>query len=148
MSDPLTVTAGVVGVASFAVQSITALVRTIESVRDAPATIANLSGDLKTTRDVIHDLKSNISSPVLRPEVRAYIDGSSSLKDAVAFCSNDGTTFEGDLKRWMRHSNAGKLARRDRIQIGIFAEKRIESFGRRLAQGLTIVNLALTNAVL
>jgi hypothetical protein len=148
MSDPLSVTAGVIGVATFALHSIRSLVDAIDSIRNAPDAVTNLSGDLKTTAGIVGNLHAKLASHTLEPALEKSINENGSLRSAFQSCSEDCARFKDVVATWMKHSSAEKTAWQDRVKLGLFGEKKIQNFARRLAQSGAAVNLALTSAIL
>jgi hypothetical protein len=148
MADPLSVTAGVVGITTFALQSVQQLTAFIESIRDAPEIITGIKEDLKAVESVLGSLGRALQNKDLPAEIQESLDQNANIKVAVENCSKECARFRATLGHWMRHSTETKTFWWDRVRAGYFGEKSTEAFLRRLGASKATVSVALNSAIL
>jgi hypothetical protein len=148
MTDPLSVTAGVVGITAFALRSVQQLTAFIESIRDAPEIITGIKEDLGAVEGVLSSLSRVLQTKDLSAETLESLDQNANIKVAVENCSKECARFRATLAHWMRHSTETKTFWWDRVRAGYFGEKSTEAFLRRLGATKATVNVALSGAIL
>jgi hypothetical protein len=148
MTDPLSVTAGVVGITAFALQSVQQLTAFIESIRDAPEIITGIKEDLKAVESVLNSLGRVLQNKDLPAQALESLDQNANIKVAVENCSKECARFRAALAHWMRHSTETKTFWWDRVRAGYFGEKSTEAFLRRLGASKATVSVALSSAIL
>jgi len=97
MADPLSVTAGVVGITAFALQSVQQLTAFIESIRDAPEIITGIKEDLKAVESVLSSLGRALQNKDLPAEILESLDQNANIKVAVENCSKECAKFRETL---------------------------------------------------
>jgi hypothetical protein len=140
--DPLSITASVVGITTAALQSTRILVKTIDNVKDAPATIKEISADLRAVEFVLQDLKAKAqdgSSQVIQGD---------RIAPAIANCDRACKAFQSQVEQWMKHSKEDKIFWITRWKIGLFGQERIKTFKGQLNDCKSTLNVALTTATL
>ena len=144
MADPLSTAASVVGIAVPALHGARLLLDDIQNIVDAPKAVATLKEDLRAVDIVLEELKAVHSSEweSLGQEV---VDGS---KFAINTCAKACDIFRNDLQRWTRHSEDGKLAWRDRANVGFFKQQRIKSLCEQLQNCKITVGTTVSVATL
>jgi len=142
MSDPLSVTAGVAGLAALALHGIRLLIDEMNNIREAPKSLENLRVNLASVRSSLDSLK-NVDEPYLKSLGKQVCDQTTAvIENCTITCNN----FHSDLVRWTKRSHeVGKLSRRERINIGIFKERQIVAMGRQLQScSSTLTSVAVT----
>jgi len=140
--DPLSITASVIGITTAALQSAQFLVKTIDNVKDAPATIKDISADLRAIESVLQDLNARAqggSSQIIR---------SNQIGPAVENCDRACKAFQLQVEQWMKHSKQDKIFWISRWKIGLFGQERIKTFKGQLSDCKSTLNVALTTATL
>ncbi len=137
MTDPLSITAGIIAVATLAYNSTKSLADFIDSLKDAPKLISDLKVDINATQGVIKSLKSlleNRDGSSLPNKLRVCL---SSAKVPLEDCQAVSKAFELKLKEWFHNS------RWDNLKAN-FKETKIEKFRTRLRDTRDTLHLALT----
>ena len=140
--DPLSVTASVVGITTAALASTQFLVKTIDNVKDAPATIKDISADLRAVESVLQDLNAKAQ------DGSSQIIQSNQIGPAVENCDRACKAFQLQVERWMQHSEEDKIFWISRWRIGLFGQERIKTFKGQLSDCKSTLNVALTTATL
>ena len=142
MTDPLSVTAAVVGITAAAVQAAQALYITIDNIKDVPATIKGIKVDLQAIEAVLHSLCREL------PNDSSQILLNDNIKRAAENINVACTTFRAKLERWMRHSTEDKAFWADRWRVGLFGQETIKTFKAQLNDYKGTLNVALNSATL
>jgi len=145
MSDPLSIAAGVAGLAGLALHGIRQLIDDVNKIREAPKVLEDLQEDLTSVRLSLEALES-IDESHLRTLGPQVYDQS---KAAIAKCTSTCDDFHGDLRSWTKRSrNDGKLSWRDKTNIGMFKERRIKVMGQQLQNCRLTLNSVIDTATL
>lgn len=142
--DPFSLTVGSLGIAGAAVQSITALMHEINTIRDAPSVIAGLKDELVAVEAILLALdnaQKNCQLEHLTPDVRT------GLQLAVTHCAETCTEFRNSIARWTKHSG-GKMRVWDRVRFGLYAERTVETLREQLNCYKSTINIAVSTAIL
>lgn len=67
---------------------------------------------------------------------------------AIKICEEARENFRKDLQRWTKHSEDGKMSRRDRINVGFFQKENIKALSTRLQTCKTTLISAVSSATL
>ncbi|RGP77946.1 ATP-nad kinase [Fusarium longipes] len=126
--DPLSITAGVVGVAVPALQCIHKLRKTIQAILDAPSEIASLGEELMAIEQAIDSLQE-VSDQQWQSLGESVVTQS---KTGMNLCRKSCNKFQAAIDHWTRHGQDGKLSWRDRTAIGIFGQDQIKSTSSQL----------------
>ncbi|KAJ6017674.1 hypothetical protein N7451_001053 [Penicillium sp. IBT 35674x] len=142
--DPFSLAVGTLGIVGAAVQSITALIHEVNSIRDAPGVIAGLRDELVAVEAillVLDNAHKNSQLEHLTPGVRT------ALGLAVTRCAKACDEFRNKIVRWTKHSG-DKLHAWDRVRVGLFAERIVEPLCERLNRYKSTLNIAVSTATL
>ena len=126
--DPLSIAAGVVGVAVPALHCVRLLVHDLENIINAPDAVKLLKDDLLNINNALTSLQA-ISEPQWRSLGETVVIQS---KAATSSCAESCNNFRTALARWTRHSSDGKLSWQDRAVVGFFKQGQIESMSKQL----------------
>lgn len=141
MSDPLSVTASVAGLAMLALQGIHLLVTDVNNIKEAPRVLEALKTDLVSVESGLKSFEGIDESQLKMLGEQVYDQS----KVAIGRCTSTCNDFRGDLQRWTKRSRDGKLSLRDRANIGIFKEQRITAMTKQLQScELTLNSIAVT----
>ena len=143
MTDPLSITASVVGITTAAIQSVKFLHTTIGDIKDIPTTLGNIRSDLQAVEPVLQDLITNLE------EKDSQVLLTDSIKDAMENCNSACSTFKNRLDHWMRHATKYKASWADwtnRVRVGIFKQGTIKVFKGRLNDCKSTLIVAMTTS--
>lgn len=116
MTNPLSITASVVGITTAAIGSVKFLRTTISDIQDVPTALANIRSDLQAVEPVLQNLRTELESE--GSEVLLTND----IKCAVENCNSACSVFQESLDHWMRHAIKHKAfwaQWTDRVRVGI-----------------------------
>ncbi len=148
MTDPLTVSAGIIAVVTIAYSSSKTLVETVKGIRDAPKTFQDLSTDLAALQEVLGLLGARLDSGGQGgPFSEAQISCLEHLATPLRACSNACSEFKLKLDDVMCHSSDTHTSFRDRIKLR-FQDKDITAFRFKLASYKLTLSIALEFASL
>ena len=126
--DPLSITAGVVGVVVPALHCVRLLVDDLQKIADAPDAVKALKDDLVMVDNALTSLQS-----VSDVQWKSLGEGVVSLsKNSTQLCSDSCNKFRTALAHWTRHSTNGTLSWQDRATIGLIKQSQIKSMSERL----------------
>ena len=138
MADPLSVTAGIVGIAVPALHGTRLLLNDLESIREAPKTIQRLTDDVRAVEGTL-SLIQGIDDREWAHLGTAIAGQSETTIDS---CKKACDVFRTDLQRWTKHSNDGTLTWQDRTVVGFFKKDQIKAISEQLQNcKLTIGNV-------
>ncbi|KAF5227311.1 hypothetical protein FAUST_11860 [Fusarium austroamericanum] len=126
--DPLSITAGVAGIAVPALQCVEKLRSTIKAILDVPSDIASLGEELLTIEQAITSIQQ-VSDQQWRSLGEPVVTQS---KTAMNLCRKSCSKFQAAIDYWTRHGKDGKLSWRDRTEIGLFRQDHIKSTSSQL----------------
>lgn len=146
--DPLSITAGALGITDFALSNIDQLRKTISSLAEA--------------QDVVQDITSNLETiqrPLTALQEFKFPDGPSctaakedlkktGLAEAVNKCGQACADFDEKLNKWTKHSTRTKLSLRDRLSVGVWNKEKIVTFRTRVHTCQAIVQLSVESTQL
>ena len=144
MADPLSTAANVVGVTVPALYCARLLLDDIQNIVDAPKAVATLKEDLRAVDMALEALKA-VHNSELESLGQKVVEES---KFAISTCAKACDTFRNDLQHWTRHSEDGKLAWRDRANVGFFKQQRIKSLCQQLQNCKITVGTTVSVATL
>ncbi|KAL7762868.1 hypothetical protein ACKLNR_006226 [Fusarium oxysporum f. sp. zingiberi] len=121
--DPLSITAGVVGVAVPALQCAEKLQTTIQAILDAPGEIVSLGEELQVIKQAITSVQQ-VSDQQWQSLGESV---ASQSKTGMNLCRKTCSKFQAAIEHWTRHSENGQLAWRDQASIGLFRQDQIKS---------------------
>jgi hypothetical protein len=126
--DPLSVTAAVVGITAPAVHCIHLLLRDLQKIVDAPATLESRKKDLLSVDQALTSLQA-VSDPQWKSLGETVVIQS---KTTTTSCKESCDRFRTALSRWTRHSENGKLSLRDRAMVGFIKQGYVKSMSEQL----------------
>jgi len=130
MTDPLSVTASVIAVATLAWQSSKAAYEMIDGLAGAPDAIARSQDVLSQTQTTINGLKETIVPGKASAEFESVlrrVDLNVALKSATQLCDS----FTTMIKDVTSHSTDAKFSKRDRLAVTL-RESKIIRFNMQL----------------
>jgi hypothetical protein len=126
--DPLSITAGVIGIAAPTLHCVRLLLDDLQKIADAPEAVKSLREELLSVDQALTSLQA-VSDPQWRSLGEAVVSQS---KAAITSCGESCDKFRAALGRWTRHSNDGKLSWQDRAVVGIFKQGYVKSMSEQL----------------
>lgn len=139
MPDPLSASAGVVGITVPALHFTRLLIDDVKTLIDAPRVIQRLRNDLVSLETAYGSLQS------ISEADWATVGGNiaTQAQAAVTSCEDLCQSQHEDLQRWTKHSEGGTLSKRDRITVGFFKERQL----RAMSDELQATKLTFTSVV-
>lgn len=135
--DPLSITAGVMGIVAPTLHCVRLLVEDLQNIADAPNTVKALTNNLQSVELALDSLGAVTDS-----QWESLGDAiTTQSKATITFCKTSCEEFKTSLDRWTRHSTDGTLSWRDRATLGIFRQDHIKSISKQLQQ----CNITLTS---
>jgi hypothetical protein len=144
MPDPLSISAGVVGIAVPALHGIRLLLEDLKQLQEAPKTVKRLLEDAQSV-----DTSLKLLQGVEKREWDLL--GASVLEESkttISSCTQACDLFRTDLQRWTRHSQGGKLAWQDRTSVGFFKQGQIKAMSEQLQNCKLSINSVVSIATL
>ncbi|KAJ5660889.1 uncharacterized protein N7484_000261 [Penicillium longicatenatum] len=146
--DPLSITAGALGITEFALSSIhhlRELIKGLEEANDVVQDVVSNLGAIQHSLSALKDLQ--MSNNVI------YVDTKEDLKktgvaEAVNKCGQACADFSNKLEQWTKHSSTTKLSLRDRLTIGLWNKEKIQTFRTQVHSCQAIVHFAIDSATL
>ncbi|OBT39272.1 hypothetical protein VE00_10182 [Pseudogymnoascus sp. WSF 3629] len=139
MSDPLSITASVVGITVAALHGTRLLLEDLQQLKHAPKTVKRLVEEVNsvnTALTLVQDVED-------REWELLGADLAELLKTTICNCKQACDLFRTDLQRWTRHSEDGKLAWKDRANVGFFKQAQIKAMSEQVSN----CRLTITSAV-
>lgn len=128
MADPLSISAGVVGIIVPALHGSRLLLDDLQCIIDAPKALETLKTDLSSVEMALTSLRAVndaewelLGDPVVKQS-----------KAAIHTCTKACDLFRTDLQRWTKHSDEGKLSWQDRANVGFLKQRRIKAISGQL----------------
>ena len=128
MADPLSVAANVVGLIIPALHGTRLLLNDLGNLKDAPKAVKRLVDDVHSI-DAALKLLESVEDREWESLGAAVAEHS---KTIISACTQTCGLFRTDLQRWTRHSEDGKLAWRDRANVGFFKQGQIKAMSEQL----------------
>jgi hypothetical protein len=141
MTDPLSVTAGIIAVAGLAYSSSKALYELISTIQDAPQVFQELNQYIAALSQILEALKTNLDGRGTRlseSQITCLQEAKPTLEGCDLACKDFKTKMEG----LTIHSRDGRRSFRDSIKLH-FQNKSIADFRMRLAGWKESLALAL-----
>lgn len=144
MSDPLTIAASVVGIVAPALHGTRLLLEDLQQLKDAPKAVKRLQEDVHSVDTALELLKG-----IEETEWRLIgADVAEKSKTTVSSSTQACNLFRLDLQKWTRHSEDGKLAWRDRANVGFFKNAQVTAMSEQLQSCKQAINLTVGVATL
>jgi len=138
MSDPLSIAASIVGITAAGLHGTRLLLEDLQQLKDAPKTVKRLVEDAQSVGTAL-----KLVQGVEDREWKLLGAGlAEPLKTTISSCEQACDLFRTDLHRWTRHSDDGKLAWKDRANVGFFKQAQIKAMSEQLSNcRLTITSV-------
>lgn len=107
MTDPLSVTAGIVGIAGFALASVRRTISLIQGVLGAPSAVNALKGELNTLEHVLQSLNNIINDESLRKQ-NQHLDFFNLLQNPLQQCVLTSHDISEKLKPYIKSDGIAK----------------------------------------
>ncbi|PSN59263.1 hypothetical protein BS50DRAFT_537746 [Corynespora cassiicola Philippines] len=146
--DPFSITAGALGITTFATNSISQLHNFVCGLTEAEDVVQDIVSDLEGIQRTLAALEqlavSDEASFIAAREdlIRAGV------VEAVNRCGDACNDFSSNLKKWTKHSSTLKLSLRDRFSVGVWNRERIRTFKTHLQSCEATVQFAATSSQL
>ena len=144
MADPLSIAASVVGVAVPALHGTRLLLDDLQKLKDAPKTVRCLKEDghsvevALTTLQTVEDQEWQLLGTTIAEE----------SKKTITTCTKACEQFRANLQQWTRHSEHGKLAMKDRANVGFLKQGQIKAMSKQLRNCKLTINSIVSIATL
>ncbi len=144
MADPLSIAASVVSVAVPALHGTRLLLDDLQKLKDAPKTVRRLKEDVHsvevtlTTLQTVEDREWQSLGTTVAEE----------SKTTISTCTKACDQFRANLQHWTRHSEDGKLATKDRANVGFFKQGQIKAMSEQLRNCKLTINSVVSIATL
>ncbi|KAK3364217.1 hypothetical protein B0T25DRAFT_60021 [Lasiosphaeria hispida] len=137
--DPLSITAGVVGIVAPTLHCVRLLVKDLQNIADAPDAVTALTNDLQSVGLALAAIQA-ITDPQWKSLGEAVTAQS---KASITCCQTSCKRFKTSLDCWTRHSTDGTLSWRDRATLGVFRQGHIKSMSEQLQNcNITLTSVA------
>jgi hypothetical protein len=144
MADPLSIAASVVGVTVPALEATRLLLDVLSEIKDAPKTITRLSDEVRDVDGTLNLLQGVGDREWLLLGTTVADHSKTTITSSKEAC----THFRGKLQQWTKHSDDGKLAWRDRANVGIFKKNQIKATSEQLQNCKLSINNVISIATL
>ena len=104
MTEPLSITASVVGITTAAIGSVKFLYTTIDNIKDIPTALGNIRSDLQAVEPVLQELHTVLESE------DSQVLLINNIKGAVENYNSACSTFQKSLDHWIRHATKYKAS--------------------------------------
>ncbi|KAI1199030.1 hypothetical protein F5X97DRAFT_322868 [Nemania serpens] len=141
--DPLSVTAGVIAIATFALQSSKAAYDFISGLAEAPQTIARSKAALHETQKTLGALQQMLTTASEPPNAIEAVLRTIGLDETLKTMKNLCDRFIDTIANFTSHSTAGRFSKRDRFAV-IMNESKIVKFNEELGNCQRTVSMRLT----
>lgn len=125
MLDPLSITAGVVGITTFTMDSLQSLGTYTRDIKKAPSNVRKLISDLDGVESAVSSLnkafgnKPDSTSPFKK--IAADVRLAEMVDNTEASCK----IFQASLEKWTKHTTPTHTSKRDRIRIAFETGNRV-----------------------
>jgi hypothetical protein len=144
MTDPLSITASVVGITVPALHGVRLLLEDLQQLKEAPKTVKRLSEDVQSVETSLKLLQS-VGEREWDLLGASVLDES---KATISSCTQACNLFRTDLQHWTRHSEGGKLAWQDRTSVGFFKQGQTKAMSEQLQNCKLSINSVVSIATL
>lgn len=146
--DPLSITAGALGITQFALSSIAQLHDNINNLAEAKEVARDIALNLEGIQRPLAALEElAISDPTICVAAKADLE-KTGVVEAVNNCGQACASFTGNLKRWTKHSSGTSISLRDRFSVGIWNKEKIRTFRIQVQSCQATVQFAIASTQL
>lgn len=142
--DPLSVTAGVIAIATFALQSSKAAYDFISGLAEAPQTIARSKAALHETQKTLGALQQMLTTASEPPNAIEAVLRTIGLDETLKTMKNLCDRFIDTIANFTSHSTAGRFSKRDRFAV-IMNESKIVKFNEELGNCQRTVSMVIVS---
>ncbi|KAK4200376.1 hypothetical protein QBC40DRAFT_71396 [Triangularia verruculosa] len=145
MSDPLSITAGILAIVTAACASAKGLFQLVDSLRNAPKAIKDLNEHIMDVQQVLKALESTLQD---QPDALVRAFERVGLKESIGACRTITEDFAKTLRRYTTNSAKDGISHR-RVSLTVtFRKSKIATFQARLKAAKETVQFAITSATL
>lgn len=147
MTDPLSVSAGVIAVVALAYNSSKALYEFVKDIHGAPKTLKDLKVDLEALQQVLNSLRAKLDgvpNANLSDSLKWLLDD---INPPLEGCAEACEEFHTRLMKITPNSNESHTSFRNKVKLQ-FQDKDIVAFRYRLGSYKATLNVALSFASL
>ena len=146
--DPLSITAGTVGITAFAVTSITQLHNFISGLAEAKDVLQDVTDNLGGIQRRLTGLEQiNITEETTSVKAKEDLK-KAGVAEAVNKCGDACDEFSKNLQKWTKHSSTAKLSLRDRLSVGVWNKEKIRTLKTQLQSCEATVHFAVSSTQL
>jgi hypothetical protein len=146
--DPLSITAGSIGITVFALSNMTRLREYISSVRNAGETLEQITSYIDGIQRPLAMLNEisipdNHTSAAIKEDLKK-----AGLALAVNKCGKACEEFLNKLRKWTRNSSKSELSLWDQFSVGIWRREKIHTFLMHIRSCQATVEFAVSTTQL
>ena len=146
--DPLSITAGTLGITQFAVSSIVQLHSLIDGLAEAKEIAQDISSNLEGVQRPLAALENLVILDLAtRAAVTADLENTG-IVEAVNDCGDACAKFTENLRKWTKHSSGTEISLRDRFTVGIWNKEKIRTFRIQVQSCQATVQFAVASTQL
>jgi hypothetical protein len=128
MTDPFSISVGVVGIITPALHLSRLLLDDIQCIIEAPKALETLKTDLGSVKMALTSLQA-----VKDAEWELLGDSVvQQSKATILNCTKACELFRSDLKQWTKHSDKRKLSWQDRANVGFLKQRQMKAISEQL----------------
>ena len=148
MTDPLSITAGTIGITSAAISGISKLRQAVTDWRNAPQEVKDIKTSLSNTHGTLEALAGlRISDEALCASVKKSLE-QTAISKTVNDCGDACERFTKDLAKWTARSDEMQMSTEDRLSVGIWHRAKVERLKTQVESCQSSVVFAVTSAQL
>lgn len=146
--NPLSITAGAIGITQFALSSIVQLNDFIDNLTEAKEVVQDIASNLEGVQRPLAALEELIiSDPTTYTAAKVDL-AKTGVVEAVNNCGQACANFTDNLKRWTKHSSGTSISLRDRFSVGIWNKEKIRTFRIQVQSCQATVQFAISSTQL
>jgi hypothetical protein len=146
--EPLSITAGTIGITQFALSSIVQLHNFIDDLAEAKEVVQDIASNLEGVQRPLAALEELIiSDPTTYTAAKVDLE-KTGVVEAVNNCGQACANFTDNLKRWTKHSSGTSISLRDRFSVGIWNKEKIRTFRMQVQSCQAMVQFSITSTQL
>lgn len=144
MTDPFSISVGVVGIILPALHGSRLLLENIQSINDAPKALETLKTNLGSVEMALTSLQA-VKDTEWELLGNTVVQQS---KATIRNCTEACELFHRTLKQWTKHSDRSKLSWQDRANIGFLKQHQIKAISQQLQTCQMSINSVVVIAAL
>lgn len=139
MAESVALAASALDITSFTIQSVQALLETIDSIKHAPTFVKDLVSDVEAIERVLRDIE-----PLLQAYSTNKLANEETVLIAMENCANICEALKEKLQDCMKHSHGGEVALADKLKVALFEKGSIKTLRGKLNHCKTTLVVALS----